>query len=66
MFKIPIWGDIDGKTVKIILGKRYKISTNNNEFLGTISELKGESFLIKTVDGGFLINFDEINDIVGL
>lgn len=63
MFKIPIWGEIDSRTVKVVLGRRYKISTSNKVFNGTITECKNESFLIKTVEGGFTISFELINDI---
>lgn len=63
MFKVPIWGEINGKPIKIFLGKRYEISTDENKFEGTILELKNESFLIKTIDGGFRVHFNLITDI---
>lgn len=63
MFKIPIWGEINNKTIKIIIGKRYIIHTDCNIFEGTILECKNESFLIKTVDGGIAIDFGSITDI---
>lgn len=63
MFTIPIYGEIDGKTVKVILGNRYKITTNEKEFEGTITELKNNSFLIKTIEGGFTVDFKLIDKI---
>lgn len=63
MFTIPIYGEIDGKTVKVILGNRYRIITNEKELEGTITELKNNSFLIKTVKGGFTVDFKLIINI---
>lgn len=63
MFRIPIYGEIDGKNIRVLLGKRYKISTNDNVFEGTIAKMINNSFLIKTVNGGFWVDFDLINDI---
>lgn len=63
MFKKPILGEIDGKSIKVILGRRYKISTDNNIFEGIITKCNNDSFLIKTVEGGFVINFELINNI---
>lgn len=63
MFTIPIYGEIDGKTVKVILGNRYRITTNEKEFEGTVTELKDNSFLVKTVKGGFIVDFKLINKI---
>ena len=63
MFRVSIMGEIDGKSIKVFLGRRYKIYTSNNVFEGTITECKNESFLIKTVEGGFVIDFELISDI---
>lgn len=63
MFTIPIYGEIDGKTVKVILGNRYRITTNEKEFEGTVTELKDNGFLVKTVKGGFIVDFKLINKI---
>lgn len=63
MFKVPIWGDIDGKTIKVFLGRRYKIATNSNIYEGTITKCENESFLISTVKGGFAVSFELINNI---
>lgn len=63
MFKIPIYGEIDGKPIKVIMGSRYRIYTDNKEFEGTVVRCANDSFLIKTVDGGFFIDFALINDI---
>lgn len=63
MFKVPIWGEIDGRPIKIFLGRRYAITTNHDVFEGTITECENERFLIKTSDGGFKIDFELITDI---
>lgn len=63
MFNIPIWGEIDGRTIKVFFGRRYRISTNDNVFEGTITDCDNKSFLIKTVDGGFGVDFELINNI---
>lgn len=63
MFNIPIHGEVNGKNIDIFLGRRYKIETDSGDFGGTITKCENDSFLIKTVDGGFFIDFDLINNI---
>lgn len=63
MFVKTIWGEIDGRTIKIILGRRYRITTSKKTYEGTITKCDDYSFSIKTVDGGFLISFELVDDI---
>lgn len=68
MFNIPIRGEIDGKDVKIYLNRRYKITTDYEEYEGTLVEFDDvrERFLIKTIPGGLCglwISFGEIIDM---
>lgn len=63
MFRIPIYGEINGKEVKVNIGDRYIISTLKNKYEGRITKCVEDSFLIKTVEGGIYINFDDIEDI---
>ena len=63
MFITPIYGEINGKPIKIILGKRYKITTKDNVFEGTIRGYEKDCFFVSTVNYGIYIDFENINDI---
>lgn len=63
MFRIPIYGEVNGRGIKVNIGDRYLLTTIDKVYEGTITECDGSSFLIKTVDGGFHIDFDDIEGI---
>ena len=63
MFKVPIRGEINEKPINVFLGRRYKITTTNKTFEGTVTKCENESFLIKTINGGFVVDFESINNI---
>lgn len=63
MFRIPIFGEVNGRRVKINIGDRYILTTINNSYEGTITDCDGTSFLIKTVDGGFRVDFNDIENV---
>ena len=63
MFKIPIMGEINGKSIKIFIGNRYKFTTDKGILEGTLAKCNDMQFLLKTINGGFWIDFETINDI---